>query len=78
MIRTLALSALFALVVSPAFAQDTPPAPQPEPETTETGGLKVGDDAPDFSPRNWINPPTWESFAELRGDVILLKAWGIN
>jgi hypothetical protein len=74
MIRTFALSALIALAAAPVFAQDTPPAA----ETTEESGLKVGDDAPDFSPRNWINPPTWESFAELRGDVILLKAWGIN
>ncbi|MBK8206583.1 MAG: redoxin domain-containing protein [Planctomycetes bacterium] len=40
--------------------------------------VKVGDDAPDFSPRNWINPPTFNSFDELAGDVILLKAWGIN
>jgi hypothetical protein len=73
MLRTFALSVLIALAAAPVFAQDAP-----APETAETGGLKVGDDAPDFSPRNWINPPTWESFAELRGDVILLKAWGIN
>lgn len=72
MLRTLAFSALLALFAAPAFAQDTP---ETEPEAT---GLKVGDDAPDFSPRNWINQPVWESFSELRGDVILLKAWGIN
>ncbi|MCC7508853.1 MAG: hypothetical protein IT464_05730 [Planctomycetes bacterium] len=40
--------------------------------------LKVGDDAADFAPSNWINPPTFTSFAELRGDVILLKTWGIS
>jgi hypothetical protein len=74
MIRTFALSALIALAAAPVFAQDAPPAP----ETTDDSGLQVGDDAPDFAPRNWINPPIWESFAELRGDVILLKAWGIN
>ena len=38
--------------------------------------LKVGDTAADFSPANWINPPAYGSFEELRGDVILLKAWG--
>jgi hypothetical protein len=72
MFRTLTLSALLALMAMPAFAQDTP-APE-----TEAPGLNVGDDAADFAPRNWINQPTWESFAELKGDVILLKAWGIN
>jgi hypothetical protein len=40
--------------------------------------LKVGDDAADFAPGNWLNPPTFTSFEELRGDVILIKAWGIN
>jgi hypothetical protein len=71
MLRTLMLSALLALIGAPLFAQEAPPEP------TEPG-LKVGDDATDFAPRNWINQPVWESFAELRGDVILLKAWGIN
>ncbi len=40
--------------------------------------LKVGDDVADFTPNNWVNPPTWSSFEELRGDVILFFAWGIN
>jgi hypothetical protein len=40
--------------------------------------LKVGDDVADFTPNNWVNPPTWGSFEELRGDVILFFAWGIN
>lgn len=40
--------------------------------------VKVGDDAPDCSPTNWINPPIAQSFDELEGDVIFLKAWGIN
>lgn len=40
--------------------------------------LKVGDEAADFTPGNWLNPPPFTSFAELRGDVILLKTWGIN
>jgi hypothetical protein len=71
MIRTLTLSALLALISTPLLAQDTPPEP------TESG-LKVGDEAPDFTPRNWINRPLWDSFAELKGDVIVLKAWGIN
>lgn len=40
--------------------------------------VKVGDDVAEFSPRNWINPPAFASFEELRGDVIMIKAWGKN
>ncbi len=40
--------------------------------------LKVGDDVAEFTPNNWVNPPTYASFEELRGDVILFFAWGIN
>ncbi|MCA8913462.1 MAG: hypothetical protein KDB82_17310 [Planctomycetes bacterium] len=65
MLRTLCLAALLALMVAPAFAQ-------------ETKELKVGDKVADFTPRDWINQPTFESFSELKGDVIVLKAWGIN
>jgi hypothetical protein len=41
-------------------------------------GIAVGATAVEFTPRNWINPPTWASFEELRGDVVLIKAWGKN
>jgi hypothetical protein len=41
-------------------------------------GLSVGDTVAEIAPRNWINPPTWGSFEQLKGDVILIKAWGIN
>ena len=81
MLRTIALLAFMALAATHALAQETPPQPEPVPvpaEPVDDGSLKVGDDAPDFTPRNWINPPAWESFSELKGDVILLKAWGIN
>lgn len=40
--------------------------------------VNVGDDVAEFSPRNWINPPAFNSFEELRGDVIMIKAWGKN
>lgn len=40
--------------------------------------VKVGDDVPEFTPRNVINTPAYTSFSELRGDVILIKAWGKN
>jgi hypothetical protein len=40
--------------------------------------LKVGDDVAEFSPRNVINTPVYTNFAELKGDVILIKAWGKN
>ncbi|MCA8945877.1 MAG: hypothetical protein KDB29_06605 [Planctomycetes bacterium] len=65
MLRTFILSAMLALLAVPAFAQDD-------------GALKVGDDVAEFTPRDWINQPTFQSFSELKGDVILLKAWGIN
>lgn len=40
--------------------------------------LKVGDVAKDIEVSNWVNTPATPSFSELRGDVILIKAWGIN
>jgi hypothetical protein len=40
--------------------------------------VNVGDDAPDIKPEYWINPPTWSSLSELRGDVVMIKAWGKN
>jgi len=40
--------------------------------------IKVGDDVADFTPRNIINAPSYTSFTELKGDVILIKAWGKN
>lgn len=40
--------------------------------------LKVGDDVAEFTPRNLINTPSYTSFAELKGDVIMIKAWGKN
>ncbi|MCA8916786.1 MAG: hypothetical protein KDB90_15440 [Planctomycetes bacterium] len=64
MLRTLVLGALLAVCAVPVFAQDS--------------GLKVGDDVVEFTPHNWINPPTFGSFGELKGDVIVIKAWGIN
>ena len=67
MFRTFMLGALLALLTAPAFAQDSPyPI------------LKVGEDAAEFTPRNVINTPWYTSFAELKGDVILIKAWGKN
>lgn len=37
--------------------------------------LKVGDAVAEFTPNNWINPPAFETFAELKGDVIVFFAW---
>ena len=65
MLRTMLLGALMALFVAPVFAQDA-------------NEIKVGDDVVDFTPRDWINQPTFQSFSELKGDVILIKAWGID
>ncbi|MCB9932859.1 MAG: hypothetical protein H6841_05480 [Planctomycetes bacterium] len=62
MLKKMVLGALLAACVAPAFAQ----------------GLKVGDEVRDFTPRNWINPPAFESFKELQGDVVVIKAWGKN
>ncbi|MCB9894854.1 MAG: hypothetical protein H6839_10415 [Planctomycetes bacterium] len=64
MFRTLILGSLLAVFVAPVFAQES--------------GLKVGDDVVEFTPHNWINPPEFGSFGELKGDVIFIKAWGIN
>jgi hypothetical protein len=67
MLRTVLLGALLAACLSPLLAQEQKPAE-----------VKVGDAVAEFTPHNWINPPTWTSFASLKGDVILIKAWGIN
>jgi hypothetical protein len=53
---------LLAMLMAPAFAQS----------------LEVGDEAADIFPNNWINPPTWGTLDELRGDVVLIKSWGIS
>ncbi|MBK9975728.1 MAG: hypothetical protein IPP14_13235 [Planctomycetes bacterium] len=66
--KSLLPALLLALLCAPLAAQDT----QAEP------GLKVGDEAVDLEISNWVNTPAWPKFSELRGDVILVKAWGIN
>lgn len=40
--------------------------------------VKVGDTAPDIQAMHWINPPAWSSLADLKGDVVMIKAWGKN
>lgn len=55
---------LLGLVSAPLAAQET--------------GLKVGDDAVDIEVSYWVNTPAVPHFSELKGDVILLKSWGIN
>lgn len=40
--------------------------------------LKTGDTAPDLNVSYWLDVPEFTSFSEVRGDVILLKAWGSN
>jgi hypothetical protein len=37
--------------------------------------LKVGDPVAEFTPNNWINPPVFDTFASLKGDVIVFYAW---
>ncbi len=34
--------------------------------------------APELATRYWINPPTFSALQDLRGDVVLIKAWGKN
>lgn len=41
-------------------------------------GLEAGADAAEINPRAWVNPPAFGSFEALRGDVVLIKAWGKN
>ncbi|MCZ7606346.1 MAG: hypothetical protein M5U25_09785 [Planctomycetota bacterium] len=36
----------------------------------------VGDEPVDHAVQHWINPPAWDGFSELRGDVIVFKKWG--
>lgn len=64
MLRTLLFSALLVAFAAQVMAQDD--------------GVKVGDDIVNLNPRNWINPPLIQNFDELKGDVIMVKSWGIN
>lgn len=64
MIRTFILFAAFALLLAPLSAQSKP---------------FVGKKAPELPPvENWINPPWYSSLADLRGEVVLIKSWGID
>lgn len=40
--------------------------------------LKVGDAAPDFGATLWLDAPRRASLSELEGEVVFLKAWGID
>lgn len=62
MIRTFCTALALALLALPLAAQD----------------FKVGDNAEDIPVNNWVNAPEQAAFSELQGDVILIKAWGIN
>ena len=37
--------------------------------------LKVGDPVAEFAPNNWLIPPVYGAFEDLKGDVILFYAW---
>jgi hypothetical protein len=37
--------------------------------------LKVDDPVAEFAPNNWLNPPAYDTFASLKGDVIVFFAW---
>ena len=73
--RTLLVGLLAALLCAPLAAQEKA---EEKPEVQEEPGLKVGDEAVDLEIGNWINAPAMPKFSELKGDVILLKSWGIN
>jgi hypothetical protein len=57
---------LFALLVAaPLCAQEAKP-------------LKVGDTPPELHVTYWLDAPDMTTLAEMAGDVVLIKAWGIN
>lgn len=62
MFRSMLLTGLFALVAVPVMAQ----------------GVELGEEVADIDSRNWINQPAFSSFSELKGDVILIQAWGVG
>ena len=63
MIRAFCTVVLLALFALPLTAQQD---------------FKVGDEAEDMTISNWVNSPEQPLFSELKGDVVLIKAWGIN
>ncbi len=40
--------------------------------------LKVGDEAAEITVDTWINTPSFQTLDELKGEVVVIKAWGIN
>ena len=36
----------------------------------------VGDTIDNHDVQHWINPPAWNQFSDLQGDVIVFKKWG--
>ncbi|MEZ5992086.1 MAG: hypothetical protein R3E76_07015 [Planctomycetota bacterium] len=36
----------------------------------------VGDTIDDHAVEHWINPPAWNQFSDLQGEVIVFKKWG--
>jgi hypothetical protein len=61
-LRRTLLLLALAMLATPAFAQES----------------LVGKDAPTFDAGNCINKPEATTFEQCKGDVILIKYWGIN
>lgn len=55
--------ALALAACAPLYAQQSP---------------AVGDVAPDFGATLWLDAPRKATLAEYEGDVVFLKAWGID
>ena len=61
MLTRFALIMLLALMAPLAFGQDA---------------YGVGDEIDDHNVEQWINPPAWDDFSDLRGQVVIFKKWG--
>lgn len=60
--KTAAFAVLLALLLSPALMANT----------------LTGKDAPAFDAKGSINLPETTTFEQAKGDVVLIKFWGIN
>ncbi len=65
MLRQMTFYAMLLFACAPLFAQSA-------------STLEVGDLAPELHVTYWFNTPEMTTLGEMRGDVVLIKAWGIS
>lgn len=42
----------------------------------DTKPYTKGNTIADHDIKHWVNPPAWNEFSDLKGDVVVFKKWG--